>query len=134
MFVQPFGSHDAGSKFAGIQRAFGLQRPHAEGRCFAPAKDPVQIDIGGEVVGIVVDLEQAQGGDDMRQIGLGLAQAGLVLRDSVADAVALLAQDGDRQRFAHAPLSNGGGRLAIGAKVSLLHNAGEIGWGTRIRT
>ena len=134
VFVQALSPHETGRKLAGIQRPFGPERIQAKRGCFAASEDPVQIDIGGEVIDIVVDLEQPQGGDDVRQIGLGLFQPRLVFGDGVADAVALLAQDGDCERFGHAPLSVNGAGLTIRGLVSLHHNAGKIGWGTRIRT
>lgn len=117
----------------GTQRPFGPERFEAKPSRFATPEDPVQIDAGGEVIDIVVDLEQPQGGDDVRQVGLGLFQPRPILRNGITDAVGFLR----RMVIAWGSAMPTFWRHAIGlaprAKVSLLHNAGEVGWGTRIR-
>ena len=110
----------------GTQRPFGPERFEAKPSRFATPEDPVQIDAGGEVIDIVVDLEQPQGGDDVRQVGLGLFQPRPILRNGITDAVGFLR----RMVIAWGSAMPTFWRRAVGlaprAKVSLLHNAGIV--------
>ena len=101
--VQPLRGENMRHQRPRVHRAMLSERNLANRRQFAPQEQPVDIRVCSCRIPIARSFEYRDHRIDMREIGAGLRQARLVIRNRGFDFVALGEQSGDGANFGHPP-------------------------------